>query len=217
MSFCMYHSEFSELFEYPQDVMIKLKEKIEIELDKIEIPENLKKETVLGVEYAPSPKYGTRYVTEEDEHTIIDSKTNYTVADDKQRYPSIFEKEFMVGIKTNVRKLYFPVYGKFRWNNADIIGPIQIIALCGKDDRRVILGSGIHDYLLEYKQYIYKMFLQQDETLTIDEFRWITSDTFRFIIESQGMGHKHAVIMANAVDYFQKHFQKKKWNILKEI
>ena len=75
----------------------------------------------------------------------------------------------MVGIKTNVRKLYFPVYGKFRWNNADIIGPIQIIALCGKDDRRVILGSGIHDYLLEYKQYIYKMFLQQDETLTIDE------------------------------------------------
>ena len=89
---------------------------------------------------------------------------------------------------------------------------IQLIALCSKDDRRIILASGIHDYLLEYKYELYKQWSAQDD-LSIEEFRWVTSDTFRWICEQQGMRHSKATVMANVMDCFQKYIEKKKWEI----
>ena len=175
-------------------------------------PKEPKRETVMGVVFSPLPINRHRNIEPKDEKVILDYKTEYSLADDKKEFPSIFDNEFVFGIKTTKRELIGRVYQRYKWNNADIIGIIQLIALCSKDDRRIILASGIHDYLLEYKYELYKQWSAQDD-LSIEEFRWITSDTFRWICEQQGMRHSKAVVMANIMDYFQKHIEKKKWEI----
>ena len=173
-----------------------------------------KRETVLAVAFSPEPKDRHRNIDPIKDHKVIlDYKTGYSLADDKKTFPSIFDNEFVFGIKTNKRILIGRIYRRYRWNNADIIGVIQIIALCSKDDRRVILGSGLHDFLLEYKYDLYNTFVKEDPSLTIEEFRWITSDAFRWVINSQGMGPLKSKLMSNILDCFQKHFQKKKWII----
>ena len=173
-----------------------------------------KKETVLAVSYSPEPLPIKRNIDPlKDYDVVLDYKKPWTLADDKSEYPSQFRNEFVVGIKTNLRTFIFRVYAYYRWNNADIWGVLQIIALCSKDDRRVILGSGLHDFLLEHKQELFEEFYNQDPILTVDEYRWITSDTFRWVINSQGMGPLKSKMMANLVDNFQKNFQKKKWRI----
>lgn len=183
-------------------------------LARYEKNKTFKRETVLAVAFSPVPSERKRNIDPTKDHKIIlDYKKPYTLADDKKEFPSIFDNEFVVGIKTNKRVLTFRVYARYRWNNADIWGFLQIIALCSKDDRRVILGSGIHDFLLEYKQELFEHFKEQDPTIDVDAFRWITSDTFGWIIKSQGMGPIKSKMMKNVVDCFQKHFQKKKWNI----
>lgn len=178
------------------------------------IDKEYKRETVLAVAFSPEPIQRGRHIDPlVDYKTILEPKTNYTLAEDKKIFPNIFDNEFVFGIKTNKRVLISRVYPRYKWNNADIIGIIQILVLCSKDDRRVILGSGIHDFLLEYKYDVYNEFRRQSVDLTQDEFRWITSEAFRWIIQSEGMGPLKSKIMSNVLDCFQKHLQKKKWEI----
>lgn len=176
-------------------------------------PKKYKRETVLAVAFSPEPIQRGRHIDPlVDYKTVLDSKTHYTLADDKKQFPNIFDNEFVFGIKTSERTFISRVYPRYRWNNADIIGIIQILILCSKDDRRVILGSGIHDFLLEYKDELYWDFKEQAEgSLTMEEFRWITSDAFRWIINSEGMGPIKSKIMSNVLDCFQKHLQARKW------
>lgn len=186
-------------------------------LEKIAKPyegKEFKRETVLAVAFSPEPKERHRDIDPEKDHKVIlDYKTGYSLADDKKEFPSIFDNEFVFGIKTNKRTLLGRVYKRYKWNNADILGIIQILVLCSKDDRRVILGSGIHDFLLEYKDELYRYFIKQHPTMTVDEFRWITSDAFRWLINSQGMGALKSKFMSNVLDCYQKHVEKKKWRI----
>lgn len=186
-------------------------------LEKLATPykdKEFKRETVLAVAFSPEPQERHRDIDPEKDHRIfLDYKTRYSLADDKKQFPSIFDNEFVFGIKTNKRTLISRVYKRYKWNNADIIGVLQIVVLCSKDDRRIILGSGIHDFLLEYKYELYNMFIKQEPDMTIDEFRWITSDAFRWLINSQGMGPIKSKIMSNILDCFQKKWQKKKWKI----
>lgn len=179
-----------------------------------------KRETVLAVAFSPEPQGRHRVIDPiKDYQVIIDYKTGYSLADDKKKFPSIFDNEFVFGIKTNKRTLIGRIYRRYKWNNADIVGIIQIIALCSKDDRRVILGSGLHDFLLEYRQYLYNNFIKEYPDLSIDEFRWVTSDTFRWVINSQGMSSLQAKIMSNVMDCFQKYWERKRWaiNIYEDI
>ena len=172
-----------------------------------------KRETVIAVSFSPSPLPRHRLIEPKDEKVILDYKTEYSLADDKRENPSIFDNEFVFGIKTTKRTVFGRVYKRYKWNNADIIGIIQLVALCSKDDRRIILPSGLHDFLLEYKYEIFNEWYKQDSSLTKEEFRWITSDTFRWLCEQQGFTHTKAKFMTNVLDCFQKHFQKKKWQI----
>ena len=184
------------------------------QLAKPYIGKKYKRETVLAVAFSPEPRDRHRIIDPINDHKVIlDYKTGYSLADDKKKFPSIFDNEFVFGIKTNKRTLIGRIYKRYKWNNADIVGIIQIIALCSKDDRRVILGSGIHDFILEYKYDLYKSFVKENPNLTIDQFRWITSDTFRWLINSQGMGPIKSKFMSNVMDCFQKYLQKKKWSI----
>lgn len=179
----------------------------------IHSPKTPKRETVIGVAFSPLPYPRHRIIEVNDYKTVLDYKTEYTLADDKKTFPSIFDNEFVFGIKTTKRQFIGQVYKRYKWNNADIVGIIQIIALCSKDDRRVVLASGIHDFLLEYRYELFNNWYKQDTSLTIEEFRWITSDTFRWLCEQQGMPHSKAIAMSNIMDCFQKYIEKKKWQI----
>ena len=189
------------------------------ELDKMEKlfysknHKKIKRETVIGVAFSPSPVPRHRIIEPNDKKIILNTKTRYSLADDKKDFPSIFDNEFVFGIRTTQRTLIGRIYKRYRWNNADIIGVIQLIALCSKDDRRIILPSGIHDFLLEYRYELYNEWIKQDKTLTIADFRWITSDTFRWLCEQQGFTHTKACYMSNVMNCFQKHCQKKQWLI----
>lgn len=171
-----------------------------------------KRETVIAVAFSPLPITRHRIIEPQDKKVILDYKTGYSLADDKKEFPSIFDNEFIFGIKTTKRELVGRIYKRYKWNNADIIGIIQLIALCSKDDRRIVLASGIHDFLLEYKYELYKQWSTKEE-LSIEEFRWITSDTFRWICEQQGMRHSKAIAMSNIMDCFQKYIERKKWSL----
>lgn len=168
------------------------------------------------VKFTPKPQGGYRFRYENDKNIILDTKTGYSLYDDKLKYPSIFDNTFIVKVITEKFNFNFTVYGhenikgdkRYRWNNADILGILKIF--CSPDDRRIILPSGIHDYMLEMKAEIYKKI---KDKCTISEYRRLTSDIFIFLCIQQGFSKTKAKIMGNLVDCFQKHFQKKKWNI----
>ena len=67
----------------------------------------------------------------------------------------------------------------------------------------------IHDYLLEFKQHIMVNVL--NKTMSIKEYRRLTSLIFREKIKNQGTGTIKANIMAWCVDVFQMSFNKKEW------
>lgn len=175
---------------------------------------------LLSVDFEPFPKGGQRFKKEGDKNIILDTKTGYSLYDDKALYPSIFENVFVVKVTTLYFYFEFKVCGKriyankdlrYRWNNADIVGILKMF--CSPDDRRIILPSGIHDYMLEFKKNIYSKI---SDICTPDEYRRITSEIFIYLCIQQGFSPLKAKIMGNLVDCFQKHFQKKKWNVLKE-
>lgn len=167
--------------------------------------------------FEPYPMIGQRVKRPEDKEIILDSKLGYTLWDDKTEYPSIFENVFNMHVVLEDFVFTVEVKGqnailkdkRYRWNNADIRGILKMF--CSPDDRRIILCSGIHDYMLEFKQDIYRKIKSK---YTPEEYRRLTSDIFIYLCESQGFTKFKAKLMGNLVDCFQKHFQKKKWQLL---
>lgn len=178
------------------------------------------KNKIISVDFKPFPKVGQRLKKKGDDKIILDTKTGYSLYEDKSLYPSIFENVFVVEVNTTDFYFEFKVFGRqqyanndqrYRWNNADIVGLLKMF--CSPDDRRIILPSGIHDYMLEFKEFVYDKI---SDVCTPDEYRRITSEIFIYLCTQQGFSPLKAKIMGNLVDCFQKHFQKKKWNVLKE-
>lgn len=175
------------------------------------------KNRLIDVIFYPFPKIGQRVKCEEDKDIILCSKTGYTLYDDKLNFPSIFENVFNVQVITADFTFTFEVKGKskilndsrYRWNNADILGILK--CFCSPDDRRIILPSGIHDYMLEFKEEIYSKI---KHCCGVDEFRRLTSDIFVHLCKEQGFSSCKASLMGNLVDLFQKYFQKRKWRAL---
>lgn len=168
------------------------------------------------VTFKPKAQGGYRFKYEEDKQIVLNSKTGYTLYDDKLEYPSIFENTFTVAVYTDKFNFEFIVEGKeningdtrYRWNNADIRSILKVF--CSPDDRRIVLPSGIHDYMLENKFAIYETI---KDKCTMQEYRRLTSEIFIYLCQQQGFSTVKAKIMGNLVDYFQKNWQKKKWTV----
>lgn len=174
------------------------------------------KNSVLEVKFSPNPDGGYRFRYEKDKCIVLDTKNGYTLYDDKMKYPSIFNNIFRVMVSTEKFDFTFDLKGRknitgdlrYRWNNADIAGLLKF--MCSPDDRRIILPSGIHDYMLEEKQYIYNRIKNK---CTVEEYRRLTSDIFIFLCIEQGFSKTKANTMGNLVDFFQKNMCKDSWNI----
>ena len=71
----------------------------------------------------------------------------------------------------------------------------------------------VHDYMLEFKEKIFKEVLENK--ITVKEYRRLTSLIFRQILKDEKTNVIKANIMAWFVDVFQAYGNKKQWECLK--
>lgn len=173
------------------------------------------------VSFSVKPQINDRVIYEGDDQIMLSTKGNgYSLKKDKLKFPSIFGNIFDViitfekdgvehSIPLTVKEQIAFINGdeRFRWNNADIFGPLKLF--CSPDDRRIILASGIHDFLLEYRSVNYESF--KETGLTVKEFIKLTSDVFMYLCIQGGFTNIKATTMSNVVDFFQLRLQKRKW------
>lgn len=158
----------------------------------------MSKEKVVSVEFDSTPDIRIRVINNSD----VDS-----IKQQKQKFPFELHNTIKVTIETSFRKFSFDVYNGYIWNGADI--PRFLWRLVGsRTDNAFLVGSMIHDYLLEFKFYMLDNVLLNQ--MSIEEYRRLTSLIFRHIIKEQGTSTVKANVMSWCVDFFQM-FNIKGW------
>lgn len=89
------------------------------------------------------------------------------------------------------------------YNMADIPFFLQPISY-DKHSPFVRNASLIHDYILEHKEELYKMWKLEEYGLDHRDFRILSSDVFEAVLIQAGVPEKKARLMRNSVDVFQK-------------
>lgn len=173
------------------------------------------KEKVLAVTFNIEPDYHDRHVKPGDEKIIVtDKKGNkITLAAHKKLYPYKLDNEVICTVETTVRKFSFTIPKDYVWNGADI-PPILWVFIGSKDNPEFKVPSLVHDFILEFKEYIYKNLLRKQ--LTIKQYRRLTSLIFRDLLKTYGTKTIKSNIMSGAVQVFQATFNRKEWKIKNE-
>ena len=170
------------------------------------------KEKVLSIKPSTSPRYGDRIVSAEDSYEIVTDKcgNRITMAEHKKLYPYIAANEVTWKVSTNIRDFSFTVPAKYVWNGADI--PRLLWSFVdSKDSPKYKVPSMIHDFLLEFKESIYKNVL--NECMSVKDFRRLTSLIFRQAIKDYGTGTVKSNIMSACVQAFQSTVKRGKWEL----
>ena len=122
------------------------------------------------------------------------------IKENKQSFPFILENDVIVTIKTDERKFSFKIGRNYIWNGADI--PRIFWRIVGaKTDNAFLTASMVHDFMLEYKKFIYEDVLKK--SISVSNYRKLTSLIFREIVKQCGTGTIKANIMSWCVDTFQ--------------
>lgn len=151
----------------------------------------MKKEQIVSVSFSELPDVRIRVICPED---------NKTIRNNKKKYPFELHNTINVTVKTTFRTFSFRIFSGFTWNGADI--PRLFWRIIGsRTDNDWLIASMLHDYLLEFKLYILNEILEN--TISIKEYRRLTSLIFRHIIKEQGTNTIKANVMAWCVDVFQ--------------
>lgn len=159
------------------------------------------KEQILSVDIHPKPDVRIR--------VIEDTDTNET-KQAKVKYPFELFCTVTVTVITDKREFSFDVYNGYTYNGADI--PRFLWRIVGsRTDNQFLVASMLHDFLLEFKAYIYNEVLKK--SISIDEYRRLTSLIFREKLKTQGVNTIKANIMSWAVDVFQHYGNKRGWQI----
>lgn len=138
---------------------------------------------------------------------IISSEDNKTVQKNKKKFPFELHNSVYIKILTDKREFGFTIFNGFTWNGADI--PRFFWRLIGsRTDNDWLIASMIHDYMLEFKVYMMNEVL--GKTMTVREYRRLTSIIFRHIIKQQGTNIIKANVMSWSVDVFQM-FNRRSW------
>ena len=151
----------------------------------------MKKEQIFDIHFDVTPDIRIRTIEDTDDQTTKKHK---------KRFPFRLYNTIKVTIKTNLRTFSFACVQGYIWNGADI--PRFFWRLIGsRTDNDFLVASMIHDYLLDFKEYIMKEVLKN--TMTISEYRRLTSLIFRKKIKLQGTNVIKANVMSWCVDVFQ--------------
>ena len=139
-----------------------------------------KKEKVSDVIFTPNPQVRVRAINSSDSNNVILNK---------KKYPFELNNSIKIDVITTKRKFEIFILKGYIWNGADI--PRIFWRIIGsRTDNDFLIASMVHDYLLDFKVYI-----------------------FRHIIKKQGTNTIKANVMAWCVDIFQM-FNKRGWKCL---
>lgn len=147
-----------------------------------------------------------------DKETIITNKKGKktTLWDDKIEFPFKLDEDVMCIVWTDKRKFSFKIRKNYVWNGADIPAIFEIL-VGSKQEIQFLAPSMVHDFLLEYKNFIYKEVL--NEEMSVAEYRRLTSLIFRQLLKNYNVKATKTNVMAWAVDVFQMTFNKGEWKI----
>lgn len=170
------------------------------------------KEKILAVKYSIEPDVKDRKIYYGDNNIVDYDKygNKITLAEHKKLYPYLLENEVTWTIITTHRDFAFTIPAGYIWNGADI--PRLLWCFVGsKDNPEFKEPSMIHDFMLEFKEYIYNNILLKK--ITIKEYRRLTSLIFRHSLKMNGTKTVKSNIMSGAVQFFQSTFNRKEWEI----
>lgn len=155
------------------------------------------------VDISPKPKVKIRVIDKDDPEFVIKSK---------KKYPFILANTIKVTIieKKNGLNFDFEIPKGYIWNGADI--PKTLFIFGQSKDNNYLLASMVHDFMLEHRAYIFKYVLKK--SITVDEYRKLTSLVFRKILKDEKTNVIKANIMAWCVDVYQMTVQRKQWSKL---
>lgn len=173
------------------------------------------REKVLAVKFNTEPMYHDRHPKAGDEKVIVEDKkgNRITLAAHKKLYPYKLDNEVLCTVETTVRKFSFTIPKDYVWNGADIPSILWVF-VGSKDNPEFKVPSMVHDFILEFKSYIFKNILCQ--MISISEYRRLTSLIFRDLLKTYGTKTIKSNIMSGAVQIFQATFNRKEWNIENE-
>lgn len=170
------------------------------------------KEQILAITPNNPPRYGDRFITCDDFHKITTDKNGnrITLAEHKRLYPYIVGNEIIWTVSTTLRDFSFTIPAEYIWNGADI--PRFLWFFVGsKDSPQFKVPSMLHDFLLEYKDYIYNNVLCKK--MSVKEYRRLTSLIFRQSLKDYGTKTVKSNIMSGCVQAFQATLNRKEWRI----
>ena len=161
----------------------------------------MSKEQVKSIEFNKTPDVRIRVIEDTDTEATKQAKI---------KYPFELFCTVTVTVITDKREFSFDVYNGYTYNGSDI--PRCLWSLVGsRTDTQFLIAALIHDYALEMKAFIYKEVLKQ--SISIAEYRRLTSLMFREKLKDCGVNTVKANIMSWAVDVFQHYGNRKGWKI----
>lgn len=141
---------------------------------------------------------------------VIEDTDTEATKQAKIKYPFELFNTVEVTIITDFRRFSFSIPKGYTWNGADI--PRFLWRLIGsRTSNEFLIAALIHDYALEMKTFIYKEVLKQ--SISIAEYRRLTSLMFREKLKDCGVNTVKANIMSWAVDVYQHYGNKRGWKI----
>ena len=159
------------------------------------------KEKVLKIDIEPVPDVRIRVINDTDTEPTKEGKI---------KYPFELFNTVTVTVTTNKRQFTFDIYNGYTWNGADI--PRFLWRLIGsRTSNEFLIASMLHDFILQFKKYMLNEVLQN--SMSVSEYRRLTSLIFREKIKNQGTNTIKANIMSWTVDVFQHYANRKNWKI----
>lgn len=158
------------------------------------------KEKIIEITSDKTPQVIIRVIEKNDDKILIKHK---------KKFPFKLNNTIAYTVKTTHRAFSFRIYQGYSWNGADIPKPLWWIGQ--SKDNAYLVASLVHDFLLEYKAYIYNIIL--DKSITIGQYRRLTSLIFRELLKHDRTNIVKANVMAATVDWYQKYINRGEWKI----
>ncbi len=168
------------------------------------------KEQILSVKFNRAPQVRCRVQNKADKFKTIISKDNKkrTLWNNKAEFPFKLDNDVIVIIETTKRRICYKIDSGYTWNGADI--PRFVWRIVGSQyDPTFLIASMVHDLLIEKRHYILEETLQN--TVTLKEYRRLTSLIFRQLLKDYGTKTLKANIMAWAVQTWQTTGARRQW------
>ena len=157
------------------------------------------KEQIVDISFSAVPDVRIRVIEPSDIKAVIENK---------KKYPFELHSSIDIKVLTTKREFEFTIFNGYTWNGADI--PRLFWRMIGsRTDNEFLIASMLHDYLLEFKVYMLNQVLEK--SISVKEYRRLTSLIFRHILKEQGTNTIKANIMSWAVQLFQSTINRKAW------